>query len=270
MIARKGAKHIFNRKVSDESHKTLMLGIVGNGDLLKPLIILEQSFPQLGEGEGELLPDNILLSKSKKGSMDHTLFSEWLEHAVIPHKQLNNPNGVSYLIVDNHSSRFSIRAIDLCKDNKIEMLCYPGHLTHILQGPDVVLNKPISCQVEDMLYTNPLVTGNSDLSRVAFIAIIDEAVKSVCTEDNVCKAFEATGIIPFNPQKIDLSQYPSSTCRINEIESPVKVTCSKCRTEDVTLHPLVKQGTIKKSIAAALVYTPPPRKLNHDWLNTQE
>ena len=37
VIGRKGAKHIYNRKASDESHKTLMLGICGNGDVLKPL-----------------------------------------------------------------------------------------------------------------------------------------------------------------------------------------------------------------------------------------
>ena len=35
VIGRKGAKHIYNRKTSDESHKTLMLGICGNGEVGK-------------------------------------------------------------------------------------------------------------------------------------------------------------------------------------------------------------------------------------------
>ena len=39
------AKHVYTGKGNDESHKTLMLGICGNGDILKPLIILEESFP---------------------------------------------------------------------------------------------------------------------------------------------------------------------------------------------------------------------------------
>ena len=202
VIGRKGSKHVYNRKPSDESHKTLMLGICGNGDVLKPLIILEKSFPLIAEGEAEHIPDDILLSKTDKGSMEKELFVNWIEAAVIPHKHLNNPDGVSYLIVDNHGSRFSSEAIDLCTANCIEMLCYPGHLTHILQGPDVVLNKPLSTQVGNMVHRNPQISGNSDLSRIAFIAIVSHAVKTVFTADNVKMAFEATGVIyTFQPSK---------------------------------------------------------------------
>ena len=68
-----------------------MLGVCGNGDFLKPLIILEKSFPLHGEGEIDHLPENFLLSKTEKGSMEQNLFYEWLERAVIPHKQTVNP-----------------------------------------------------------------------------------------------------------------------------------------------------------------------------------
>ena len=86
---------MYHRKPSDESHKTLMLGICGNGQVLKPLIILEKSFPLIGEGEGENIPDGILLSKTDKGSMEKPLFVEWLEHSVIPHKKEFNLQEVS-------------------------------------------------------------------------------------------------------------------------------------------------------------------------------
>ena len=129
VVARKGAKHIYKRKTNDESHKTLMLGVCGNGDFLKPLIILEKSFPLVDEGEVDHLPENILLSKTEKDSMEQNLLYEWIERAVIPH----NPDGKSLLIVDNHGSRFSTKSIDLCTGNNIEMLSYPGYLTHILQ-----------------------------------------------------------------------------------------------------------------------------------------
>ena len=200
VIGRKGAKHIYNRKLSDESHKTLMLGICGNGDVLKSLIVLEKSFPLLGEGEAELLPENILLSKTKKGSMEKELFVEWLESSLILHKKQVNPDGVSFIIVDNHGSRFSTRAIDLCREHNIEVLCYPGHLTHILQGPDVVLNKPISALVERWVRNNARVSGNSDISRVAYITVINEAVEQVCTKETVAKAFSSTRNHPLQSQ----------------------------------------------------------------------
>lgn len=259
--AKKGAKHVHDRKVSDESHKTLMLGVCGNGDVLKPLVILEKNFPLIGEREGEHLPENILLSKTKKGSMEQDLFVEWLKYDVIPHKQRVNPDGKSLIVLDNHGSRFSTRAIDLCIENKLEFLCYPGHLTHILQGPDVVLNKPISSRVDQWISNNIRISGNSNLSRVAFIACINEAVKEVCTSENIAMSFSATGIIPFNPKIVNLKDYTSSLSNSDKIpELPIKATCTTCYARNVELHPLVRQGVIPKAVAAAFVYTPPPEK----------
>ena len=262
VMGRKGAKHVYIRKPSDESHKTLMLGVNnGNGDVLKSLIVLEKSFPLLAEGEASHLPDDILLSKTENGSMEKQLFVDWLKHSVIPHKQEVNPDGKSLLILDNHGSRFSCEAIDLCIENNIEILLYPGHLTHILQGPDVVLNKPISVIVDRMIQNNIHISGNSDLTRVAFLAIIVHAVKTVCTREMVEKAFSATGVIPFNPNRINLSSFPTSMqCSSEPVVSPVKATCKECRVKNVELHPLVKQGIIPKHLADAFMYTPPPQK----------
>ena len=201
VVARKGAKHIYKRKTNDESHKTLMLGVCGNGDFLKPLIILEKSFPLAGEGEVDHLPENILLSKTEKDSMEQNLFYEWIERAVIPHKQTVNPDGKSHLIVENHGSRFSTKSIDLCTGNNIEMLSYPRHLTHILQGTDVVLSKPISTTVNAMVHNNPLISGNCELSRISFIAIIGQAVRTTCTRENVLEALETQELSPSTPTK---------------------------------------------------------------------
>ena len=80
-----------------------------------------------------------------------------------------NLDGASLLIIETHGSRFSTEAIDLCMENKIEVLCYPGHLTHILQGPDVVLNKPLKTNVDAMIQNNMLLTGSCMINRLNFI-----------------------------------------------------------------------------------------------------
>ena len=86
-----------------------------------------------------------------------------------------------------------------------------------------------------MVQNNPLISGNSDLTRVAFMGIIDHAVKNVYTKENVSKAFSATGVIPFNPQKIDVSSFPSSSAarEAMEAESPLKARFSECHRKDV-------------------------------------
>ena len=140
------------------------------------------------------------------------------------------------------------------------MLCYPGHLTHILQGPDVVLNKPISAIEDKMIHIKPIISGNSDISRIAFMAIIDYVVKTEYTKENVLKAFSATGVIPYNPNKIDLTQFSSSLAGTDQSGYPIKATSSLCRLQDVELHPLIKQGNIPKHLAQVFTYTPPPSK----------
>jgi hypothetical protein len=84
----------------------------------------------------------------------------------------------------------------------------------------------------------------------------------VCTPENNRKAFEATGVIPFNPSKIDLTQFPTSSSTIAGAvnESPLKVSCSNCKKENVELHPLVNNKLVPKHLAEALIYTPPPDK----------
>ena len=69
-----------------------------------------------------------MLSKTEKGSMEQNLFYEWIERAVVPHKQTVDPDGKTLLIAVNHGFRFSTKSIDLRTGNNIEMLSYPGHL----------------------------------------------------------------------------------------------------------------------------------------------
>ena len=54
-----------------------MLGICGNGEVIKPLITLEKSFPLVAKGESNHIPEEILLCKTNKGSMEKEVFCQW-------------------------------------------------------------------------------------------------------------------------------------------------------------------------------------------------
>ena len=65
--------------------------------------------------------------------------------------------------------------------------------------------------------------------------------------------------IPFNHQRINLSDFPSSSAnKVND--SPIKVKCSECKNNTVDIHPLVKQGVIPKELAPVFTYIPPPTR----------
>ena len=79
VIGHNGAKHVYLRKANDESRKTLMLGICKNGEVIKPLTILEKSFPLVGEGESDHILQEILLCKTDKGLWKKMLFASDLK-----------------------------------------------------------------------------------------------------------------------------------------------------------------------------------------------
>ena len=45
------------------------------------------------------------------------------------------------------------------------------------------------------------------------MSIIHHAVKTVCINENVLKAFTATGVISCNPNKIDFKSFPFQSSR---------------------------------------------------------
>ena len=133
-------------------------------------------------------------------------------------------------------------------------------MENLLQDPGIVLNKSISSIVDKMIHGKPIISGSIDISRIAFMAIIDHVVKTVCTKENVLKAFSATRVIPYNPNKIDLIQFPSSLAGTDQSGSPIKAICSFSRLQDVKLYPFTKQGIILKHLAQLFTYTPPTSK----------
>ena len=82
----------------------------------------------------------------------------------------------------------------------------------------------------------------------------------------VKKAFSATGVVLFNPNKIDLNAFLKSSSQEKSPESsPLKATCSNCRIQSVSLHPLVRQGLVPKKLADVFVYSPPPETKRSMW-----
>ena len=88
-----------------------------------------------------------------------------------------------------------------------------------------------------------------------------QSMRETCTKELVLKSFSATGVLPFDSNKIDLEQFPASLAHATPVpESLVQATCSTCRKNNVELHPLVKQGCIPKKLADVFTYSVAPGK----------
>lgn len=79
------------------------------------------------------------MSYQKKGYTNGKIGAAWLEDwdKLTREKKADGPYRL--LIVDGHSSHYTMSFLEYAHNNKIIVLCYPSHSTHIYQGLDVVI-----------------------------------------------------------------------------------------------------------------------------------
>jgi hypothetical protein len=93
--------------------------------------------------------------------------------------------------------------IKYCNQNKILLAVYPPHSTHTLQVLDVSMFKPLSTA-----YSNKVSAfiersqGLMSMSKRDFFPLFYRAWQISFKETTILKAFEATGLLPFNPEVI--------------------------------------------------------------------
>jgi len=139
VMSSKGAKRAA-KATSAERGKTITIVCCMNacGNFVPPAFI----FPRV-RMRPEFLDDartESLGLADKKGWMNQELFVQYLKHFVT-HTRPTKDDPV-LLVVDNHSSRMSLEAVEYCRENNVVMLSLPPHSTHKIQPLDVTFYGP--------------------------------------------------------------------------------------------------------------------------------
>ena len=104
------------------------------------------------------------------------------------------------LVVDGHNSHYSFKFLDYARAHKIHVLCYPAHTTHVYQGLDVVVFSVLKkCWAEERTKWE---ANGGEVSKETFLTIYGTAHIRALSPALVKKAFEKTGIWPFNPDVV--------------------------------------------------------------------
>jgi hypothetical protein len=115
------------------------------------------------------------------------------------------------LILDGHGSHLTMDFIEYCDQNKILLAVYPPHSTHTLQALDVSMFKPLSTA-----YSNEVSVFMerswelTSMSKRDFFLLFYRAWQISFKETAILKAFEATGLSPFNSEVI-LKRFDTSS-----------------------------------------------------------
>jgi hypothetical protein len=132
------------------------------------------------------------------------------------------------LIVDGHNSHYTRGFLEYARENRIHVLCYPSHSTHLYQGLDVVIFSVLKRCWSDARDSFERKHGQK-VTKTNFLSVYAQAHLKALTEENILAAFRKTGIVPFNPDMItDQMMAPSATSSTRgnlplPMESPVRV-----------------------------------------------
>jgi hypothetical protein len=113
------------------------------------------------------------------------------------------------LLLDGHSSHYTIELLEYARDHNITILAYPPHCTHALQGLDVVcFAKAKKDFYEEIRRFEE--THHASVTKGDFAGVWGRAFLRSFTPATVKAAFKATGIHPFNPDVITEKQLKPS------------------------------------------------------------
>jgi hypothetical protein len=128
-----------------------------------------------------------------------------------------------YVYLDGHNSHFSLPVLRYAKEHHIELLGYPPHTTHALQGLDVVCFAKFKAawQAHAAEYHS---LHHHKVKKEHLAEVFGKAFLASFTEDTIRAAFSSTGICPFNPDVITAEQMKPS--HVTSIKAALPISMS--------------------------------------------
>ena len=185
---------------------TLLACICADGSHIDPCLIYQSASSSIQDSWLQGFDPNshqASFSSSPSGWTNNDIGLSWLKQVFDPSTKAKARSSYRLLILDGHGSHLTMDFIDYCDQNKILLAIYPPHSTHTLQPLDVSLFKPLSTA-----YSNEVSAfmersqGLTSMSKRDFFPLFYRAWQASFKETTILKAFEATGLSPFNPEVI--------------------------------------------------------------------
>ena len=212
-IAKKGEKRV-GAIVAQERGVlvTVCCGVSAMGNHIPPFLV----FPRVKAQDHwrQSLPSGSVVEGHPKASgwMTQENFLSFLKHFTKYTKP--SKEYPVLLLLDNHSSHISLKAIDFCRDNFITLLSFPPHCSHELQPLDKCIYGPFktffNCAADRWYHDKD--NAGTPMSIHHLPSLVNYAFVNGFTQKNILSGFEATGIHPFDRHRISEEKFlPSFT-----------------------------------------------------------
>ena len=249
VIMPKGARHAYQSQVSLSGHTTVVQAISASGRTVPPMVIFSGCMPRGDFKAG--IPDDWVFKSTDSGFVNTEMFIQWFIDIFLPTVGQKRP---VLLLLDNLSCHWNPAFLDLAQENKIDLLFFPSHASHLLQPLDVVYFHLLKQKVADLAVSLGYL-GCKTLPRLTFPKLLHQAMNQI-NGASVAASFADTGIYPFNNKAVKALQ-PTPKENLADVPQPDNI-CTQCGHS--TENQLVKLGLVSKELANILVEPPLPQK----------
>ena len=250
MFSKASYKRKLSRQASHDGNRewiTLVACICADGTALPPGLILaaeSQNIQSTWVSAIDKKKHRVSTAVSPYGWSNDDAGLAWLDQVFKPETLRKAHGKWRLLLLDGHCSHITMDFIKMCIKYRILPAIYPPHSTHTLQPLDVVCFSPLagnySRDLTDHLHTSQ---GLTPFKKGDFFKVFWPAWVATFTPELVKRVFEATGLVPFDPDRI-LDRFTKSE-REEEAAAAAMGTPDDWRTTDRVL-----QGAVRDTDAA--------------------
>ncbi|KFY30724.1 hypothetical protein V493_01714 [Pseudogymnoascus sp. VKM F-4281 (FW-2241)] len=186
---------------------------------------------------------------SESGYTDSKISLEWLTRVFDPQTKGQANGKPRVLICDGFGTHETLEMLEYCFENNIILCRLPSHTSHKLQPCDVGVFAPLKAAYRDEAERLYWVTKT--IGKEHFTSLYSPARDKAFTKRNITAAWAATGLFPFNPDRVlktilkplaQLTITPADevgSCLQDEVlNSPVTPVSAEAL---MSLHNLIKQ-----------------------------
>jgi hypothetical protein len=180
---------------------TLIECINSTGWALPPCIIFKGKVHIEGWYQNPKLPLDSRIEVSPNGWTTNEIGLRWLKNLFIPATTSRTTGKYRLLVMDGHGSHLTPQFDQICSENNIIPICMPAHSSNKLQPLDVGCFRSLKDVYGDLV-RQKMQLGISHIDKLDFLKIFPEARKSAFTAENIQNSFTATGLVPFDPDRV--------------------------------------------------------------------
>lgn len=213
VVSAKGAKKVRQVSSGNKTQITILGCVSATGQAIPPMVIFQGKNFNHSLSHGEV--PGTLYGTSDSGWMDHELFASWFQSHFLEHAVPSRP---LLLLLDGHSSHFTLDLVKAAAEQDVIVLCLPPHTTSDSQPLDTSCFGPLKTYWAQLCHEYMFANPGRVITKYQFSDLFSQAWSKGMTISNITSGFRNTGIYPFNPQAI-LSKVSSQNVKNKDTTS---------------------------------------------------